>query len=388
MKRGHLISFLYGASTLMFMQFFVRYLLNTGFNSQNLGLVMAIAFTIDLIISIPTGVLADTLGVKKVSIIGLSVLVIASFLGSFSSNWILITLGFFLYKIADSTVSGVINLWAKNIPDSNVGSSGLIFTRLDQMQRIGMVLMAIFTGFLIQKTGYNSSKPWILSMLVTLILILVASKTDCTSSVQAKYRSTKEVLNKLKNNLNGNKNLQLALAGVFVLGIAEGLMNSKYWVWIVEDLKLGSPLAIALIVGFLSASRVAGQEFFVRTIKNERSRFLTALFGISVITFVFATNLPPIILAALWFVRVFVYASYFPLLSKELETFSDPETVSSILSSAPLLNATGAIIGGLSCSTLKMNSSETFITMAFLCLISSALWFFALSPSKKPAPSF
>jgi predicted MFS family arabinose efflux permease len=77
----------------------------------------------------------------------------------------------------------------------------------------------------------------------------------------------------------------------------------------------------------------------------------------------------------MWFVRIFVYASYFPLFNKELESISDPSVISSVLSTASLLNALGACLGGLLCSGLKLNSQITFVLMALLCGVSGALWF-------------
>ena len=151
-------------------------------------------------------------------------------------------------------------------------------------------------------------------------------------------------------------------------------MNSKYWTWIIEDLGYGAPIALATIIALQSLSRVAGQEFFIRTVRSEQARFLIALFGIALITFVFALPFSPIILAGMWFVRIFVYASYFPLLNKELESISDKTIISSVLSTAPLLNALGAAIGGLACSAFKLNSQITFILMALLCGASGALW--------------
>ena len=188
-----------------------------------------------------------------------------------------------------------------------------------------------------------------------------------------------EVFSALGKSLKADKTLRTALLAVFVLGISEGFMNSKYWVWTIQDLGYGTPFAIALIVALQSFSRVAGQEFFVRVIKGERARFLTALFGISLITFLLATKLPPIVLAGSWMIRIFVYSSYFPLLNKELESIAHPSTVSTVLSVAPMLNAIGAIIGGLTCAGFQMESQSTFITMGALCALSGFLWTKAFS---------
>ena len=380
MKRGHLLVFLYGVATLMFVQFFQRYLLNTGFDQHDLGFIVAIAFAIDLLVSVPTGALADSLGVKRISILGLALLILGAAFASFTSSWVFLVIGYLLFRVADSTVSGVINLWAKNLPETkSSGSSGLIFTRLDQMQRIGMVVMALVTGLLVQRSGFTSAIPWIVTLGITLLLMFIASKTECTTRAIGKPKSTREVYLKLKATLKANSTLKIALLSIFVLGISEGLMNSKFWAWVIEDLGFGAPVTIALIIGLQSVFRVAGQEFFVRTVKNERTRFLIALFGISAITFVFSTTLPAVILVSIWFLRIFFYSSYFPLLNKELEALSDPATISTVLSAAPMLNALGAILGGLCCSGFKMESHFTFVTMAVLCSLSAVLWMKAFS---------
>jgi hypothetical protein len=238
-----------------------------------------------------------------------------------------------------------------------------------------MILMAVACGLLIESLGYGARTPWVISLIFAVVLGLIAIKTPCTSSVSIKNRTYSDVIRNLRTSLMKGRGLQIALLGVFVLGISEGLMNSKYWTWVIEDLGYGAPLALAAIIALQSLSRVAGQEFFIRFVPSERARFLIAVFGISLITFVFALPLSAAVLVGMWFVRIFVYASYFPLLNKELESISDPSVISSVLSTAPLLNALGACFGGLLCSGLQLNSQITFVLMALLCGVSGALWF-------------
>lgn len=372
-KRGHLLILLYGASTLMFLQFFQTYLLKTDFPQENIGLLVSAGFLIDILISIPTGAYADLIGVRKISIFGILLLAVGSLLSIFSSSWAFLVSAFILYKIADTTVSGVLNVWARNLPESvNSGSSGFIFTRLDQMQRIGMILMAIFAGIVIQNYGYSSAIPWVTTSLLSLALIYLALNTECTTKYTAKKITT--IIGDLTNSIRENVTLRWAFLGVLILGVSEGLMLSKFWVWINKDLGLGTPIAIALIVAMTSISRVAGQEFFTRKIINERKRFLTALFGISILTWTCTLSAPAFVLVLLWMVRIFFYAPYFPLLNKELESLATKSTVSTVLSAPPMLNALGGIIGGMVCAKLSLTSDQTYVGMSFLSLGSGLLW--------------
>jgi MFS family permease len=386
MKTSHVLVFLYGATTLIFLQFFQRYLLTTDFNPSHLGYIIAAAFTIDLLVAVPTGILADSLGVKKVTVAGLALLSVASVISVFYSTWWLLVIGFLLYRITDATVSGVINVWAKNIQGSAQNSgSGLIFTRLDQMQRIGMVVMSLIIGASIQWLGFDSPLPWVLSMICAIALIIVALRTPCTTVVSSKRESFITILSSLKNQISGSNALKISLFSVFVLGISEGMMNSKWWAWTVNELGFTSPVIFAVIIAGQSFFRVSGQEFFIRTIKDERTRFLCSLFGIAGITFLCALTLPPIISMMIWMLRIFVYSSYFPLLNKELESLSSKNTVSTVLSAVPVLNALGAILGGLICSTFELGASSTFVAMGIICAVSALLWKTAFVTTAIPA---
>ncbi len=61
----------------LFLQFFQRFLLNAGFNPNDLDYLVAGSFFVEVIATVPTEVLADSLGVKRVTVFKLALLAIA-----------------------------------------------------------------------------------------------------------------------------------------------------------------------------------------------------------------------------------------------------------------------------------------------------------------------
>ena len=120
--------------------------------------------------------------------------------------------------------------------------------------------------------------------------------------------------------------------------------------------------------------------FFASKIKNEKNRFLFSLAAISLISFAFATPLPAVVLVTLWFLRIFCYSSYFPLLNKELEDVSTNGTHGTVLSAAPTINGIAAAISAIACSNLKINTPISFCLIGVFCTTSFVMWWRLKNP--------
>ncbi len=136
--------------------FMVAYLLNLGFSSSKIGILMALAPLAAFIFEIPTGAIADLYGRKFSAILGWLLegfLCIGLF---FVSNYLGIGLIFFLMGLSSTFVSGSYEAWAVDLAKEKTKN---YFAKRQSLYNLAFIVSGVLGAFLVAKFGLKIIWP-------------------------------------------------------------------------------------------------------------------------------------------------------------------------------------------------------------------------------------
>ncbi len=117
------------------------YLLSQGLSSTDVIAINTGVLAFGLLIDIPTGLLADRFGVRKITLLGFSFLAIGYAVLGLSTSISGFIVGVFVISGAASFLNGAIQAWAAQIQQCSHGELRLgLFAKRDQARTVGMIL--------------------------------------------------------------------------------------------------------------------------------------------------------------------------------------------------------------------------------------------------------
>lgn len=120
------------------------------------------------IFSLPLGILADKIGLKKVFITGLLLFVIVYFGFAFNSNIYLFFALFFVYGIYSAASEGISKAWISNIASRNDTATAI--GTYTAFQSICTMLASTLTGFVWY--SYSAKTAFLSTAIITLIVVI------------------------------------------------------------------------------------------------------------------------------------------------------------------------------------------------------------------------
>ena len=120
------------------------------------------------ITSLPIGILADKIGLKKMFVFGLALFAIVYFGMAFSENIYLIALFFFVYGVYAAATEGVSKAWISNISDKKDTATAI--GTYSAFQSICALIASSFAGLIWYEFG--ASATFITTGIATILIII------------------------------------------------------------------------------------------------------------------------------------------------------------------------------------------------------------------------
>lgn len=353
------------------------------------GIVMSILSMSVVIFELPSGILSDKIGRKKIYLISQVIFLLSFILLLFSNDFISVLLSFSLFGIARAFSSGSIEAdFVDNyLKDNNSDKLSRLITGMGVGETFGLASGALIGGLLPRLAtmiipGANEFSLNLYSQVIITILILFLivffHKTNYTKSHMKTSAFIKEVLNILSSNIS----LRLLLVGVFVWGFIF-LSIELYWQPRLKEILLEK--SNTTIFGYLNSLyfifAAIGSLVIEKVLVRYRVKNIIAVIYIRIILSLF--------LILLSFQNTIIFFSLFYLLIMGTNgMLSIPEATmfnlvipgekrSSLLSLSSLMMQLGGIFSSLIFSALVSNIGiqTIWIISGIIFSISSLMYF-------------
>lgn len=353
------------------------------------GIVMSILSMSVVIFELPSGILSDKIGRKKIYLISQVIFLLSFILLLFSNDFISVLLSFSLFGIARAFSSGSIEAdFVDNyLKDNNSDKLSRLITGMGVGETFGLAFGALIGGLLPRLAkmiipGANEFSLNLYSQVIITILILLIivffHKTNYTKSHMKTSAFIKEVLNILRSNIT----LRLLLVGVFVWGFVF-LSIELYWQPRLKEILIEK--SNTAIFGYLNSLYFIFAAIGSLVIEKVLARYRVK----NIIAVIYIRVLLSLFLILLSFQNTIIFFSLFYLLIMGTNgMLSIPEATmfnlvipgekrSSLLSLSSLMMQLGGIFSSLIFSALVSNIGiqTIWIISGIIFSISSLMYF-------------
>lgn len=368
----------------------VLLMLSKGITLPQAGVVMSALSAFVVLFELPSGIVSDKIGRKKVYLVAQTAFLLSFVALAFSGSFGTVLFSFILFGMARAFSSGSIEA---DFVDSYLGAHGPeklggLMTGMGIGETLGLAVGALVGGFLPRaaKALLPGSNEFILNIALQIVLtvtIIAMTLLFHESRHEDKHASVRDFLREAVRLIRGSAALQILLAGAFAWGFAF-LAIELYWQPRLKELLADKDNTE--IFGFLNS----GYFLFaaVGTLAIER---LMAIFKIRNVAAIVAIRLVlGAFLIALSFQHtVLVFSVFYLLLMGANGMLTVPESTmfnlaipadkrSSLLSLSSLVMQLGGICSSLAFSLVVARIGITWIwIIAGLAFSSSAILYFA-----------
>lgn len=233
-------------------------LLQLGFGTSEIAKVFGIQTAVNLVFNIPSGILSDRVGHKRVSLLGILLIVAGVLVPAFrgiSLNTILV--GTALVALGDTFAAGALQAWLKDVQERGNGFSVTTHTILsrDQFERVGMIAGAFILIPLIvwvSKTGLWSEErlPWLILGGAGLVFFSWAA---LIKSAPVEIHSERK---RLSFDSFKIPELRWLFLSCLMYGFANAVLGTVFWPKV--NTLVAAGLSVASVQGVLSLTRITG----------------------------------------------------------------------------------------------------------------------------------
>lgn len=347
-------------------------LLKNGYSIFTASSMMAVFFLVSSLLEIPTGILADLYGKKKITRIGVLFTATGFLLLAISKTPGFGIISFSFIGLGFTCVSGACTAWLISVPYGK-GTESLLFN-MDILGRIANIVGTFLSILLLKK---NPSLMWICLSFGAITSALIMSKIPTDASA---HKTTKIKL--LPNTLFFKKisfPILLILTSSLFFGIESGIRNLVAQPYIL-DLTVNEYF-LAYFGTTLSVSRLLGIFFYKKVLRkyNKMVEFsIVSLVLFAVAEFVAYKTTSYLMFVTFYGLAIFGMGWYFPIRDLYLNSLINNDIRATMLSVDSFVNklfsAIVCFIIGFSNSKIPLNnywligSISLLITGAFLQL--------------------
>ncbi len=241
--------------------------LSVGFSLSNVAILLASMFLAQALFEVPTGMMADKYGRKKLTILGLLIVALGfALIGFGHKNISTSVVGFFISGIGFTAVSGAKASWLYSVceyinPSFEDGKqSKIFFLLLHLVGRIAYIVGAFGGVFLYSKEALWF---WVVAAIVSIVsallgLIIKDPSKYSVEAVEHEIFSIKKLVMQVKSPV-----LFYLILSICFFGIEVGTRNLVYQPYVIH-LSKGNEYFLAYFQAILSVSRLLGIIFYLK----------------------------------------------------------------------------------------------------------------------------
>lgn len=319
----------------------VLYLGSKGLNLIEIGLLESIFHITGLIFEIPTGVLADLLGRKKVIIIGRVGYLLSCIIMLFADSFLGFALGFIVQAICYNLNSGseeaLVYDSLKEINEEDKYTK--ICGKINLIIEIAQALAVFIGGLLSEK---NFSLSYVAAVLIGLTSLVIAFNFKETTLVEKNEVNIKRHFKLCFSILKENKDLVKLLLYfplVFAFSATVYFYGQRYF----SDLGL-SKISIAIIFlinGIMSSVGSILSERFEKRFKGNKYAVIPIIVGVFMVIFSFSSGVFSV--GVFWIIGLLTAALY-PISSNKINLLIPSEQRATIISIDSMMYSVAMII--------------------------------------------
>lgn len=190
--------------------------LEKGISSSGYILFVIIAFLVQMLLEIPSGIIADKYSKKKILLVSNCLFIISILIFIFSREYYLFVLAIIIKSIDNSLVTGIANSMLYDLTEDKEDFNKVLFKK-NFFYNLSYMLAMIFGGYIGQKYGLITTY-YITLIPFTINFFVILSIKDIKKE---KYNNNSNYLNKeiLKNAIHEIKNNSIILNLIFTSSI-------------------------------------------------------------------------------------------------------------------------------------------------------------------------
>ncbi len=354
-------------------------LMKSGYTLSSASNMMAIFFLVSSFLELPTGMLADIYGKKKITGAGILFTGLGFAALALGSNYSYGIIGFSMIGLGFTCVSGACTSWLISLPYIH-GRESLLFN-LDILGRIANVV-GTFLSILLLKT--NPSWMWaslsVAAIISSLFMINMPSDFKLGDSVKTKTVLLKIHFKKISTPI------YLIFASSLFFGIESGVRNLVAQPYILE-LKVDEYF-LAYFGMTLSVSRLLGILFYKKFLKrfNKMVEFsVVSLLLFSVAEFVAYKTTNYLIFVSFYSLAIFAIGWYFPIRDIYINSLLEDETRATMLSFDSFVNKlfSAVVCFGIGFANSNMSLNKYWLIGACSLILTGMFLHFSYTAHKK-----
>jgi DHA1 family quinolone resistance protein-like MFS transporter len=380
----------------------ILYIIDKGLNIFEAGVVMAGYSSAAIMLELPTGGLADSIGRKRVYLLSLAVMLAGATIFLFATGFASLLLGAIFLGVARALSSGSIEAWFIDefMVQNPSGNLQRVMAKAGFFITLGIAFGSLLGGLIpLAFMGVDPGIPgWgrysmnviayilLIAVQILLTVLLIRERMDGRRrGVIAGLRATPlTIATSVKFGIQNRITLALILA-TFAIGIAVG---SVELLWQPRVQEILGPQEASWILGVLAAGYFASAAMgslagspFCKAFKDNYGRALTvARIGLAVSLFLLALQAGLLFFALLYFAFYFILGIEGSPFSATYNAEVPGEVRSTMLSFQSLVAQLGGLLGTLVLGYVAQASSiATSWILAALVLLVSAMAYASLS---------
>lgn len=186
---------------MIYFPYWAIYLEDLGMSITQIGLLLALQRSQQLLFTLPGGLLADRIGRKKVTLIGAAASMVAPALYLMAGQWIdraweLLIIGTIFSALQSISMAAYDAMIAESLPRNLMGSG---YGVLGMMRRVPMIFTGILGGFLMDAYGvHDGSTICFIGVLIGAAIVLVSRWLFLTETLKLKTNQNSSMLQDFK----------------------------------------------------------------------------------------------------------------------------------------------------------------------------------------------
>ncbi len=348
-RRIALIFGTYGALTGAFFALWQAKLLERGYGVTEIAALIALETTLSIALEIPTGILADRTGPKRLLVAGFGLLALGFFLPVSSSTAFALAVAAIVFGVADSCINGALDSFANEA----LAPQNLMLSYVDRehWSGRGRILGALLIPTLGSLMGEPVQTLWIPFVALSGVALALTLKTAAphrpTQSIPSFRALALESLSIHRHirEVASEHSGKLLLISSAIFGITEAATSIGFRPRVIE-LGIQASWMLGAIQVLLTGARLSGLGLYRRAGLLTHAKTATISLILSSVLYAgFALIDSAWAAIPLWLLRVAVLSAYFPTLKLAItETSFGAKNLASALSVLTVVSSLGTIV--------------------------------------------
>jgi MFS family permease len=329
-------------------------LLERGFTVELLGWLLAADLILSTLFDLPTGILADRIGHKRVATAGFFLYFLAFFPPSISASAYAIAITVLIVGLANACISGALDSWADlHNSTSNKRRLEHYYDR-DQWLSKGKLAGALLIPGAVTLMGDSTKLAWAVFFTIAFALFLMAIKYPSKQSlpklsspffgslVSASVKNYSSTADDLKASIKDNA-LRIVLAIGFLAGIYDAVVGIALRPKFME-LGLSTAFAFGILQFSITIARMLGISVYRRMKLSTENVLLISFLLNALAVFAFSQTQTLYVAGPVWLLQVAIISGSFPALKDlTLSTRFGSTRPASALSASSIMGSIGSL---------------------------------------------